>query len=62
MIDFVANAVSAEFDANDVLIIAFGNLVNEELRHSFMIQDMLHYDEQDEALGQYTYCSLLNEQ
>ena len=62
MIEFVANAVSADFDENDVLIIAFGQLIEEEVQQSFMIQDMLQYDEQDEALGQDTYCILLNDQ
>jgi hypothetical protein len=55
MLKFVANAVSAEFDENDVLIIAFGNLINQEPQHSFMIPDTLQYDEHDQELGQDIY-------
>ena len=55
MLRFVANAISAEFDENDVLIIVFGDLINQKPQHYFMIQDMLQYDEQDQELGQDTY-------
>ncbi len=62
MLEFIANAVSAEFDENDVLIIAFSDLIDQEPQHYFMIQDMLQYDEQDEELGQDTYYILRDDQ
>jgi len=62
MLEFVANAVTAEFDENDVLIIAFGDLIEKEPQHYFMIQDTLQYDEQDEELGQDTYYILRDDQ
>jgi hypothetical protein len=62
MLDFVANTVSAEFDENNVMIIAFSELIDEEPQHYFMIQDMLQYDEQDEELGQDTYYILRDDQ
>jgi hypothetical protein len=62
MLEFKANAVSAEFDENEVLIIAFGDLIDQEPQHYFMIQDMLQYDELDKELGQDTYYILRDDQ
>ena len=55
MFEFTAHIVSAEFDENDVLVIAFGELIDDEPRYYFMIQGMMEEDEQDRALGLDTY-------
>jgi hypothetical protein len=55
MLEYRATNVFADYDDNDVLIIAFGELVDGEIKNSFQIQDTLEYDEQDEERGEDLY-------
>jgi hypothetical protein len=61
MLEYTATNVFADYDDNDVLIIAFGELVDGEVQNSFQIQDTFEYDEQDEARGEDLYYIMLED-
>jgi hypothetical protein len=61
MLEYTATNVFADYDDNDVLIIAFGELVDGEIQNSFQIQDTFEYDEQDEARGEDLYYIMLED-
>ncbi len=61
MLEYTATNVFADYDDNDVLIIALGELVEGEIKNSFQIQDTLEYDEQDEKRGEDIYYIMLED-